>query len=50
MKCGEYAVGDVVDGNSVYGDECVFRPLSKGSSEVEDVFDCGWLGKVVIDG
>ena len=40
----------MIDGNSVYGDESVFGSLSKGSSEIEDVFDGGWFGKVVVDG
>ena len=40
----------MVDGNSVYGDECVFRSLSKGASKIEDVFDCGWFGEVVVNG
>ena len=39
----------MIDGNSVYGDESVFRSLSKGSSEIEDVFNSGWLGKVVVN-
>ena len=43
-------VGNVIDGNSVYGDESVLRSLSKGSSEIEDVFNSGWFGKVVING
>ena len=43
-------VGNVIDGNSVYGDESVFRSLSKGSSEIEDVFNNGWFGKVVVNG
>ena len=43
-------VGNVIDGNSVYGDESVCRSLSKGSSEIEDVFSSGWFGKVVVDG
>ena len=31
-------------------DECVFGFLSEGASEIEDVFDGGWLGEVVVNG
>ena len=40
----------MVDGNSVHGDERVFRPLSKRSSEIENIFDCGWVGVDVANG
>ena len=33
----------MVDGDAIDGDKCVLGPLTKGSGEVKDVFDGGWL-------
>ena len=35
---------------TVDGNKCVLGPLTKGSGEVEDVFDGGWVRVLVVDG
>ena len=39
----------MVDGDAVDGDKCVFGSLPKRAREVEDVFDSGWVGVVMVD-
>ena len=46
----EEVVGDVVDGDAVDSDECILRPSSKGACEIDNVFDCGWVGIIVTGG
>ena len=46
----EELVGNVVDGDAVDCDECVFGSSPKGAGEIENVFDCGWVGVVVTGG
>ena len=43
----EEVVGDVVDGDAVDSDECILRPSSKGACEIDNVFDCAWIGIIV---
>ena len=40
----------MVDGNAIDGNECVPGGLAKWSSEVKNVFDCGWLLVDVVNG
>ncbi len=42
--------GKVVDGDAVDCDECVLRSSPKGACEIENVFDCGWIGVMVTGG
>ena len=39
----------MIDGDAVDGDKCVFGSLPKRSRKVEDVFDSGWVGVVMVD-
>ena len=50
VKLRKECVGDVVDGDTIDGNKCVLGPLTKGSGEVEDVFDGGWVRVLVVDG
>ena len=49
VRLRKKCVGDVVDGDTIDGNKCVLGPLTKGSGEVEDVFDGGWVGVVMVD-
>ena len=40
----------MVDGDAVDCDECVLGPSPKEACEIENVFDCGWVGVVVAGG
>ena len=46
----EEVIGNVVDGDAVDCDECVLRSSPKGACEIENVFDCGWIGVMVTGG
>ena len=50
VKLRKECVGDVIDGDTIDGDKRVLGPFPKRSSEVEDVFDGGWLRVDVVDG
>ena len=50
VKLRKECVGDVVDGDAIDGNKCILGPLTKGSGEVEDVFDGGWVRVLVVDG
>ena len=50
VKLRKECVGDVIDGDTIDGNKCVLGPFPKRSSEVEDVFDGGWLRIDVMDG
>ena len=50
VKLRKECVGDVIDGDTIDGDKRVLGPFLKRSSEVEDVFDGGWLRVNVVDG
>ena len=50
MKQRKQCVGDIIDGDTVDGDKRVLGPFAKRSSEVEDVFNGGWLRIDVVDG
>ena len=50
MKQRKKCVGDIINGDTVDGHKRVLGPFSKMSSEVEDVFNGGWLRVDVVDG
>ena len=50
VKLRKECVGDVVDGDTIDGNKCILGTLTKGSGEVEDVFDGGWVRVLVVDG
>ena len=50
MKLRKECVGNVVDGDTIDGNKCVFGPMTIGSGEVKDVFDGGWVRVLVVDG
>ena len=40
----------MINGDTINGDECVPGGFTKLSSEVNNVFDCGWLVVRIVDG
>ena len=40
----------MVDGDAADCDECALGPLPKRACEIENVFDSGWVGVVMVDG
>ena len=50
VEVGKQIVGNVVDGDTVDCDKCVFGSLPKRPREVKDVLDGWWSGVVVVDG